>query len=118
VAVMYLGRIVETAPAEQLYREPRHPYTKALLSAVPSADPAAERRRRRVILTGEVPTPDRTYPGCPFADRCPIVLDACRAAPPPLSPIAGLPPEHRAACIRSHETAGAAMTNDEAGANG
>lgn len=103
VGVMYLGRIVELAPADELYRNPRHPYTQALLSAVPTADPKAERARQRILLSGEVPSPDRTYPGCPFADRCPQVRDDCRRAPPPLVQIAGSGREHSAACVLVRE---------------
>ncbi|WP_040353241.1 ABC transporter ATP-binding protein [Blastopirellula marina] len=97
VGVMYLGRIVEMAPAEALYESPQHPYTQALLSAIPVPDPALERTRRRVVLQGEVPSPDKEYPGCPFADRCPIVDDSlCRDHPPMLAGSA-----HKAACFKA-----------------
>jgi oligopeptide transport system ATP-binding protein len=84
IGVMYLGRIVELADAEELYTRPLHPYTQALLSAVPVPDPTTERLRRRTILTGEVPSPDREYPGCPFADRCPIREPRCTQSAPQL----------------------------------
>ena len=103
VGVMYLGRVVEIGSAEEIYRDPRHPYTQALLSAVPDADPITERKRRRIVLKGEVPSPDRQYPGCPFADRCPIVRDECRRSPPPLEGIAGSVDAHRAACFFARE---------------
>jgi oligopeptide transport system ATP-binding protein len=99
VGVMYLGRIVEFAPAAELYRNPRHPYTQALLSAVPVADPQIERTRKRMVLTGEVPSPDKVYPGCPFADRCPKVQSICRQSPPPLEGIANAADAHQAACF-------------------
>jgi len=82
VAVMYLGKIVETGRTADLFRRPRHPYTHALLSAVPVADPT--RRKQRVILTGDVPTPLNPPPGCPFHTRCPAVMDICRKDVPPL----------------------------------
>ena len=85
VGVMYLGRLVETAPAEQLYRSPRHPYTQALLAAVPIPDPPVERQRTNRPLGGEVPSPDRLITGCAFADRCPLVEDGCRTARPELT---------------------------------
>jgi oligopeptide transport system ATP-binding protein len=96
VGVMYLGRIVELADAEELYRNPKHPYTKALLSAVPVPDPVQERSRQRVVLEGEVPSPERHYPGCPFADRCPIVEAACRESAPRLEG-----DRHQVACLRA-----------------
>ena len=84
IGVMYLGRLVEVAGADELYRNPLHPYTRALLSAVPIPDPPKERRRRRTVLHGEVPSPELAYPGCPFADRCPIAEADCRKKPPTL----------------------------------
>ena len=82
VAVMYLGRFVETGPAAQVFARPRHPYTQALLGAVPVADPA--RRGRRVVLAGDVPSPLAPPPGCRFHTRCPHADDRCRQEAPPL----------------------------------
>ena len=92
VAVMYLGRIVELAPAGAIYREPRHPYTQALLSAVPTVDGAA--RRERVVLAGETPSPLEPPPGCPFHPRCPVAEDRCRVERPELVDDGG----HATAC--------------------
>ena len=96
IGVMYLGRIVELAEADALHHRPLHPYTQALLSAAPIPDPVHERQRKRIILQGEVPSPDREYPGCPFAERCPIAEQICREVVPPLE--GG---EHLAACHKA-----------------
>ncbi|MDR1893237.1 MAG: ATP-binding cassette domain-containing protein [Spirochaetales bacterium] len=82
IAVMYLGRIVESSHVTELYKSPLHPYTEALLSAVPIPDPKVEKTRRRIILTGDVPSPDVLRPGCVFAGRCPRVLPKCRESLP------------------------------------
>jgi peptide/nickel transport system ATP-binding protein len=95
VIVLYLGRIMEIAPSETLYAAPRHPYTRALLSAIPSPDPAA--RRQRQLLKGDVPSPANPPSGCVFRTRCPYALPACAAAVPPLEAVG---PGHLKACIR------------------
>jgi len=93
VAVMYLGRIVELASAHDLYATPRHPYTEALLSAVPVPDPTA--KRQRIVLQGDVPNPIRPPAGCHFHPRCPHAMERCRSEAPLLREVA---PGHLAAC--------------------
>jgi oligopeptide/dipeptide ABC transporter ATP-binding protein len=82
VAVMYLGQMMELAPSEQLYKNPLHPYTQALLSAIPIPDPIIEKKRERIVLKGEMPNPLSPPPGCPFSSRCPLATDLCLKQPP------------------------------------
>jgi oligopeptide/dipeptide ABC transporter ATP-binding protein len=95
IAVMYLGKIMEVSPAEELYTKPIHPYTSALLSAIPIPDPKENRRRERIVVSGEPPNPIDPPSGCVFHPRCPRATDVCREVVPPLT---RYPSGHLAAC--------------------
>ena len=99
VAVMYLGRIVELGSAEDVIERPRHPYTRALVSAVPRPDPDGERTRQRIVLAGDPPSPLNPPPGCPFHPRCLYATDVCKTTIPLLAPDAG----REVACLRMTE---------------
>jgi oligopeptide/dipeptide ABC transporter ATP-binding protein len=96
VGVMYLGKIVESASATAIYSSPQHPYTKALLSAIPVPDPA--RKRARIVLGGDVPSPRNPPSGCPFHPRCPQAMDRCRTEAPALKRPAGEESGHVVSC--------------------
>jgi oligopeptide transport system ATP-binding protein len=98
IAVMYLGHVVEVAAPDDLYNDPRHPYTQALLSAVPVPDPDVEATRDRIPLIGEVPSPRNPPPGCVFHTRCPIATEECTTLMPELRTVA---PSRATACIRA-----------------
>jgi len=95
VAVMYVGKIMEIADRDELYNHPLHPYTIALLSAIPIPDPTVEQRRKRIILTGDIPSPVNPPSGCRFHTRCPIAFERCKIEVPQLKPYG---PNHEAAC--------------------
>ena len=100
IAVMYLGRIVEVGPSVEVFEKPLHPYTKALVSAVPIPDPERERHRKRIILSGDPPSPINPPAGCTFHPRCPYMVEECKAAYPPFVEYT---PGRKATCIRLHE---------------
>jgi oligopeptide transport system ATP-binding protein len=100
IAVMYLGKIVELGPAAEVFEKPLHPYTKALVSAVPIPDPERERKRQRIILSGDPPSPLNPPAGCSFHPRCPYAIAQCSQGVPPLDPFNGT---RQAACIRMRE---------------
>jgi len=99
VGVMYLGKLVEIANSEDLYAKPLHPYTMGLLSAVPIPDPELERKRKRMVLEGDVPSPLNPPSGCPFHPRCPIAKEICSKEVPPLKNYKENGKEHFAACF-------------------
>jgi oligopeptide/dipeptide ABC transporter ATP-binding protein len=97
VGVMYLGKLVEVADTKEFYREPLHPYSQALLSAIPLSDPRV--KKKRIVLSGDVPSPANPPGGCPFHTRCPAVMDVCRTVAPQLKPV---PSGHQVACHLVH----------------
>jgi oligopeptide/dipeptide ABC transporter ATP-binding protein len=113
IAVLYLGKVVELAPARQLFQRPLHPYTVSLLSAVPVPDPG--RRRQRIILAGDPPSPLHPPPGCHFHTRCPIARPRCAIETPPLQPSA---PGHSVACFYAGELTSAGPPSPQRGALG
>ena len=98
VAVMYLGKIVELGPVDEVYDNPQHPYTQALLSAVPVPDPAVEENRQRIIISGDLPNPANPPTGCNFNTRCPVAFNLCYEDPDP--PLIEVHPQHYVACHR------------------
>jgi peptide/nickel transport system ATP-binding protein len=98
VVVMYLGRVMESGPSRKVYANPRHPYTRALLATAPVPDPT--RRKARVPLMGDIPSPINPPSGCVFRTRCPMAIDACGQAIPPVEDLGG---NHHVACIRHAE---------------
>ncbi|MBN2875235.1 MAG: ATP-binding cassette domain-containing protein [Spirochaetales bacterium] len=100
IAVMYLGVVVELSASDELYKKPLHPYTQALLSAAPIPDPQVERTRKRIILTGDVPAPDKARTGCYFYDRCSKRMDKCAQSVPKLKDAGG---GHQVACFLYHD---------------
>jgi oligopeptide transport system ATP-binding protein len=100
ILVLYLGRTMELADREALYAAPRHPYTRALISAVPIPDPKLERTKQRMVLTGDLPSPLAPPSGCVFRTRCPLAIELCAREVPPIEQIA---PGHQVACHRWRE---------------
>ena len=98
IGVMYLGKLVEIGPSQQVLRQPMHPYTQALLKAIPQPNPKNKRQKR--VVAGEIPSPIDRPPGCPFHTRCPLVQDICREVMPPLRELG---PEHDVACHFAEE---------------
>ena len=100
IAVMYLGKMVELASAEEIYNHPLHPYSKSLLSAVPLPDPKAARANKRIVLSGDIPSPLNAPSGCPFRTRCPYATEACAQSMPPFNEVEK---GHFVACHRVKE---------------
>ena len=113
VAVMYVGKIVELSTRDEIYERPLHPYTQALLSAIPIPDPAAERRRKRIVLSGDIPSPVDPPSGCRFHTRCPVAFERCKVEDPPFRDYGG---GHFAAChwVEEHQGTAPNLVNGPA----